>query len=543
VDTVALRSALSAVQFYVLEVQFALVVGLSIACLPSMVRALAPPRSALVTAAVAAATAIVLVCVVVPRTNRIFYDEHIYQGVAQNLADLQRAQMCNEGIVEYGRLECIQGEYVKQPYGYPYLLSVGYRLVGAREAVAHVTNAATVGVLAWSLFFAAALLWQRWDVARWAAVLVLAVPQHVTWSGTAASEPTAALMLVLTLVTALWFAQSRTRLSLAWLTVTAAFAVQFRVESVLIVPVIGLLLALRAPDAFRQRSMWVAVAAGTVLCAPHLCHLLAVRNEAWGATGDRLSLAFVGPNLLTNAAYYVNNERFPILLTLLALIGVIRRPVQPACALVSMFVAFWGIYLFFYAGSYDYGADIRYALMSHSPVTLLAARGSVEVLNVGRRIGRHPAIGATVAVVVALHLLTFLPQMRAVGEEAWAARADVAFSRREAGRLGRHAIVLTNNPSVFLLAGVNAAQLSVAITDTTYAAYGLQERFTGGVYVHWDFWCNADNERRALCADALSRLPNVVVAESTYRNQRLALHKLLPWPAEYRHLPLKMRVP
>ena len=29
--------------------------------------------------------------------------------------------MCNDGSVEYGRLQCASGEYNKQPYAYPHL--------------------------------------------------------------------------------------------------------------------------------------------------------------------------------------------------------------------------------------------------------------------------------------------------------------------------------------------------------------------------------------------------------------------------------------
>ena len=43
---------------------------------------------------------------VAPRTNRIYYDEQIYQNIGQNLADLKLAQMCNDGAVEDGRLRC-----------------------------------------------------------------------------------------------------------------------------------------------------------------------------------------------------------------------------------------------------------------------------------------------------------------------------------------------------------------------------------------------------------------------------------------------------
>jgi hypothetical protein len=44
--------------------------------------------------------AVSLTLFVAPRTNRIFYDEQIYQSIGQNLADLTLAQVCNEGGVQ-----------------------------------------------------------------------------------------------------------------------------------------------------------------------------------------------------------------------------------------------------------------------------------------------------------------------------------------------------------------------------------------------------------------------------------------------------------
>src|SRR5262245_50620054 len=43
------------------------------------------------------ALAVALTLLVAPRTNRIFYDEQIYQGIGLNLADLRLAQVCNDG--------------------------------------------------------------------------------------------------------------------------------------------------------------------------------------------------------------------------------------------------------------------------------------------------------------------------------------------------------------------------------------------------------------------------------------------------------------
>ena len=63
--------------------------------------------------------ALVLVVLVAPRTNRIFYDEDIYQDQGHNLADLRRAQICNEGNLDFGQLSCNRWEYNKWPSGFP----------------------------------------------------------------------------------------------------------------------------------------------------------------------------------------------------------------------------------------------------------------------------------------------------------------------------------------------------------------------------------------------------------------------------------------
>ena len=86
-------------------------------------------RSTLARMAAPSLLAFGLTLCVAPRTNRIYYDEQIYQSIGQNLADLRLAQMCNDGIVEYGRLQCSSGEYNKQPYAYPHLLSLGVSAV------------------------------------------------------------------------------------------------------------------------------------------------------------------------------------------------------------------------------------------------------------------------------------------------------------------------------------------------------------------------------------------------------------------------------
>jgi hypothetical protein len=124
-DTVALQQQLPRWQFWALEVQFALFVALSWLNLPPFIRSLELRRTTVAAAGAASLAALLVLLTAVPKTNRIYYDEHIYQGIAQNIADLHRAQMCADGSVDYGRLQCARAEYNKQPYGYP-ACSTGY---------------------------------------------------------------------------------------------------------------------------------------------------------------------------------------------------------------------------------------------------------------------------------------------------------------------------------------------------------------------------------------------------------------------------------
>src|SRR4029077_4575071 len=153
---------------------------------------------------------------------------------------------------------------------------------------------------------------------------------------------------------------------------------------------------------------------------------------------------------------------------------------------------FFGIDLVFYAGSYNYGADVRYSLMTYPPLAVLAGCGAAAF---SRTITRYlPGIRAP-ALVTALLTFQFLwyaPIVRATTEEAWAARADVAFAASVAAQLPADSYVLTQNPGMFHLWGVNAGQMSRAVANPAYARV-LATRYPGGLYVHWNFWCNVDD--------------------------------------------------
>src|SRR5687768_9508788 len=222
--------------------------------------------------ALLAAVTALLTLFVAPRTNRIYYDEQIYQSIGQNLSDLKLAQTCNEGNVDYGWLQCSSGEYNKQPYAYPHLLSLAYRAFGVHASTAFLINAVVMALTVVSVYLLVLIMFADHQGAFFAGLLMALTPQHIIWSATAAVEPSAALACVGAVLAAAYFARSRRPISLAAVVVASAYAVQFRPESLLILPVVGLVLWPTRGEWRRPRTWWIALLA-LVLVAVHVGHL------------------------------------------------------------------------------------------------------------------------------------------------------------------------------------------------------------------------------------------------------------------------------
>jgi hypothetical protein len=513
-------------QFWWLELLFLVVVATTALAVPPLVRSLKMPLTWWVGVLTLAAAGTAAAYFVAPHTNRIYYDEQIYQHIGQNMADLHRTQMCNYGIVEYGRLQCSAGEYNKEPYGYAHILSLGYRLFGTSDTLAHHVNRWLHGLLA----LVVALMLTRWTgraaPGLLAALIVSVLPEQLRWSATAAAEPSAAFFAAVAVMAAVEFTQARTTRALTWLVASTAWAIHFRPESGLVVGVVGLIVVLHAPSVLRERRTIVAAGAGLVAIGLYGLHLAAVRNESWGAGGSPFSIDHFWMNLPVNSWFYFADHRFPFWLGPVAIVGLIAgaAPWRTRVSLAAYFLPFWGIFLFFYAGSYNYGADVRYSLVSYVPVVLLGALGITALVDRFAPSRRRGLAYALTTAAIAWVFFLQAPHTRAIGEEAWAARADVAFAREFVTNLEPDALVLTHNPNMFLLWGVNAAQLHFG-TDPEFL-HRAEPRHGEHVYVHWGFWCNVDDkDLQQMCEKVIAQSDTTLARESHERNYRFAFYR------------------
>jgi len=520
-----LRAQLQILQFWWLEACVFLGLAVAGAALSELGQTL--ERRDIVAPLALALAAVCLTLALPPRTNRIFYDEQIYQNVARNLADAKRAQLCNDGAVREGRLRCAAAEYNKQPYAFPHLLSLAYRAFGVRDAIPFAVNAAAMGMTVALLYLLVLVLFADRVAAFCAAIFVAVLPEQLVWSASGAAEPAASLACIAALLAAACFVRSRSNTALAGVAIATAYAVQFRPESLLIVPVVGLLLVQRAPDDVATPRMLWAGLLFLALTALHFGHVVAVRNEGWGTSQERLALSYAVQNLHVNGWFFVRDARFPAVLTLLALVGCGVRRVPPGRITVAVyFLLFFVVTLFFYAGSYDYGADVRYSLMTNPPVAIFAGLGAAWLLrHVERRPLRIAVCVVLAAAAVARYVVVSVPVVRGIADSAWAARADVDFAKSFVPRLPKDAYVLSHNPGMFQVWGVNAGQMSLA-TNPRFLD-DLAVRFGGGVYLHWNYWCNTqDPVHRALCAKVRDLRPVALAGDFRADDQHFAFYRM-----------------
>lgn len=465
---------------------------------------------------------------VAPRTHRIYYDENIDLNIGQSIAYTGRAQMINFGEIKYGELIVHQGEYNKQPNAYPFLLSLLYRVFGCSEPLSFLFNNFIFVLSALAIFGIAWLLFGDFKTGAYAALIWTVIPQSILWHNTTAAEPSNTFFLTLVVFLALSAVRSEGLGPYFLAAVGACFAAQFRMESLLIVPLVLVIVGLGNRKVFRDRRVYYLVPLVLALLLAHVMHVACFIGHSWGAAAaqDKFSLGYLGHNLTTNGLFFLNGKDFPVLLTLFAFLGLLsKKSVPERLQLLLWFGVFWGIFLPFYAGSYSYGADVRFSLMTFPALAVLAAFGlSMADGALKARLKVGGPIGLS---VIVLAFLAFAPRSRTVGQEAWAARADHHYAREMLKEIPPNSLVFAHNPNMFLFWGMSSAQATNLSAYDEIGLQGLRSNFPGGLYFHYNFWCNvADPLQQSFCRSVLEKFKHREIVRFQERDYSYVLYKL-----------------
>ena len=452
------------------------------------------PRRSWGTAFSCAALALLLGAFVAPRTSRILFDEQIYQQIGQTITHTGKAYVTAEGDAEYGQLVVHGWEYNKQPMGYPYLLSLLYRAFGVHEFLCWGLNNAAFALSTLLIFLIARLFSGDDLVAGFSALVYSLIPMNAVWANTGASEPTTVLTALLAVACVLFAVREPAWPAVILASSACALAAQFRMESILILIVAGLLILRGGWKSIGWPKLVFAACLLCLLLLPHLNHLYVVRGENWGSdSGQKFLWSALRRNAKENALFFVIHEQWSVVITLLIGVGTAAaKDWKCQVVLAIWFLLMWGVFLPFYAGSYYYGADVRFSLIAYPPLAILAGLGARRVVDWLTPQFTLPRAVSACAAVLIISCAWLLPVTRMEGNEGWDARLDWKYAREFAELVPPGSAILTHDPNMFLIWGKNAAQMSMVSANPDYFEQHYFRRYGGNVFLHWDYWCNAD---------------------------------------------------
>lgn len=508
-------------------------------------------RRAWVGIGIIALASYILVAFVAPRTHRIYYDEDIYGNIGLSISERNVALMTTEGQWRDGIFYLHRGEINKQPNGLPYVLSLVYRLLGPGHDISYLPNNLALPATVIAVFLIAVLLFGKENLALYAALIFATVPNNYRWFSTMATEPLAALTAALAVLCALFYCLRPGLDRVVLLASVAAFAVQFRIETMMIGLVVLMMVAFWRRKEFVANRLYVGGVIFLYLIPHYLAHVESVKHQDWGAVkGRKFGLAYAWResepydmrtkefsvpasiadawrtgkwkkgNLYQNVRFlfFDDQRRFPAAYAWLFLLGIIlggplrlysdwngtrfgdsakglvlEAPWKAKGVVLAWFVFFWGIFLFFYAGSYYYGADDRFSLLCFAPLALIAAVGVEAIERMLNRWGTTRAAQAFLACVLVLLFSRYVRVVRGVHHEAWLARYAHDWAVKRAKELPENSMVITHIPSVFNLCGVGGIQMAVAANEPKQVERFI-ETVQGGVYLYWGFWSVVPDE-------------------------------------------------
>lgn len=335
---------------------------------------------------------------VVPHTHRIFFDEDLYLGIANSIATENKNILCNYGTPT----KCTEGILNKDPSGWPFFVSLFYKIFGTSEELAFEISSLIGTISIFLVFLVVFMLFRYYEdrrehIALSSALLFALTPAHINWSGSVATEiPFTFFSLLTVLAYLLYFRNEKFKSHLLGASLLA-FTVQIRPEGVLFISTIVfsfLLFERKLSKKLTDYKFWIPFALLFILIIPHLIHLYSHMGGSWGApSGKKFGLEYAPHNLSANTIFWFTGDMHPVFFTILSLIGISYLFAKEKS--IFLLMAFWFISYFllfgvFYAGGVDNGGiGFRFVNIYLAPATVLGGYGAFALRRLLNKLVRY----------------------------------------------------------------------------------------------------------------------------------------------------------
>ena len=440
---------------------------------------------------------------VAPHTHRLYFDEDMYLNMGQNIARGGRDVVCRYGTPE----ECYDWIYNKEPSGYPFLISTCF-LFGNGETSTHYFTAILSSLTILTVFFIAYLLFENKKISFFSTLIFVLIPIAIRWAPTTSTDTVFMFFSGLVVFAFLLYFRTSSNRLLLFSFASLAYAIQIRPEGILLIFVVIVMFIFFKRNLFSiigKKWFLIVFVIFLLLMVPHLLHLNSVKEDNWGSSQNKLGSEYISENLYDNGMFFFDNARFPVVFSIFALIGLfLYRFWKESLFLVLWFILFFGLYLLFYAGSFNYGVDVRFSLTMYVSIAILGGCGAFLIAdNLNKFMAKlvnkkwHSMVGiAVVILIISVSFFPFIGFVSSTGEKAWDARLHHDFLVEKMKELDDDSWIITLVPSIVLINGKNAIdpnflrdqeKLNKLLTKNT------------SIYFYEGYWCQSEPFKSNIC--------------------------------------------
>ena len=502
-------------------------------------------RKKLLVAVVIAALFVVFELVTVKPTQLLFFDDAIYQGMAQNLLHSGQAWMCDYGTPA----TCFSGELFHEPIGLSANIAIGFALFGVKLWVTHAVELALTALAVFMTFLVALLLLKDIKAAYFSELLMALSPVVLVWAMPTNSDMALLAYSLVALFFLLVFVEKKSRLGLMNALLAVSITLYMKVFAALYLPLFALIYLVlddknllnslrknlkRAMEYMMDTRVLLVLLIFVIVMAPVLDYAaMELGSGDFGYQGTtiqqtcnfnmpgikasgNINLANFGANICSNVLFWFGQYDSiyvmqPALFTALAIIGAVIMLYNNGRRLFSIglwFLVFFLLYTSFYAGSVIYGVDWRFMLSLIAQACLFGGFAvSMLVTWAGqfaKRIAKNSklagyAIAAVAIVILASPICLLMPKLSVSTAgilQAPDARFYEGFVYNESSAIPQNCIVYTYDPPLFNLNNRTAIQIGDMYNTSQLAKF---EKQYGCIVLDYGYWCHTPN---SLCGYA-----------------------------------------
>ncbi len=503
--------------------------------------------------------------------EQLYFDENIYQGIALNILHSGNALWCQYGTGYLGT--CFVNQLYHDIVGYDVFIAIAFAIFGSNAQTAYALELLVGGLSIIGVFLLASVLTRRREVPVFSALVFSMIPELFIWSRTQAVPDMPFMML--TVFTAFFFvvlAKRPRNGTLAMFLMSLVLVLYTRTEGLLLLPAFALLYFLLGKDGIRKTlrdklallKVGLSEPASLVLVLLFVFMLLPVlyysitelRAPSYGNSSSQslFSLANAQQNLPANLQFItaISNTVYPEISS----VNLVPLAVAGAAALLFFtskrnrfgVLAFLGVltvsyllfYPFFYAGSYNYGVDVRFVLQT---LPFLAVFAGFGIFGIGtaihyliskkakRRVNaiKYSIYAVLVVALVAYPFTVYSPLITIppgqMPQESYPNNAT-SFFYSNYNAVPSNCLVFSFTPDLWYQYGRSAAQIGYisganqSITESfkSYSCYVLD----------YGYWCTVPPYQDTVCKNAISAYNlSVLASQPNSHGSSFAFYRLV----------------